>query len=157
MSRRRDRPRSGGRRQPRDRRSDRAPTRCLPLRRRREPGLAHARRCAEWKVSCPCESPFASGLSGAPYAGAARASEGGQLALAWSDAPLGLLDGHVVDAGLTAPHVAQVVELPLLVAVGPPPLACRIVRLVLEADGDAVAPEGPQVLAQPVVELAFPL
>src|SRR6478735_6295262 len=84
-------------------------------------------------------------------------SEDGQLALAGSDAQLGLVDGHVVDARLAAAHVTEVVELPLLVAVGPPPLPVGVARLVLETDGDAVAGEGPQVLPQAVVELALPL
>src|SRR3954462_10593509 len=73
------------------------------------------------------------------------------------DAPLGLLDRDVVDARLAAAHVALVVELPLLVAVAAPPLPRRVATLVLEAHGDPVAAERPQVLAQRVVELALPL
>src|SRR5262249_47078877 len=38
-----------------------------------------------------------------------------------------------------------------------PPLAARVVALVLEAHGDPVAGERPQALAQRVVELALPL
>jgi hypothetical protein len=49
------------------------------------------------------------------------------------------------------------VELPQLVAVRPPPLPVGVPALVLEADGDAVAVEGPQVLAQRVLVLARPL
>ncbi|GAA3086731.1 hypothetical protein GCM10020254_33990 [Streptomyces goshikiensis] len=66
-------------------------------------------------------------------------------------------DRDVVDAGLAASHQAVGVELPLLVAVAAPPLAGRVVPLVLEADGDAVAGVRPQLLAEPVVELAPPL
>src|SRR5690242_7415495 len=73
------------------------------------------------------------------------------------DAPLGLLDAHVVDRRLAAAHVALVVELPLLVAVAAPPLAGGVARLVLEAHGDAIAAERPQVLAQRVLALALPL
>jgi hypothetical protein len=49
------------------------------------------------------------------------------------------------------------VELPVLVAVAAPPLSVGVARLVLEADGDAVVGEGPQLLAQAVVEFALPL
>src|SRR5690625_1970085 len=83
-------------------------------------------------------------------------SEQGQLALARRAPQLGCLDRHVVDAGLTAGHVASVVELPQLVAVRAPPLSLDVTGLVLEAHGDAIALEGPQVLAQAVVALPFP-
>ena len=63
----------------------------------------------------------------------------------------------VVDARLAAAHVALVVELPQLVAVRAPPPTVDVAALVLEPDGDAVALERPQVLAQRVVELAVPL
>src|SRR3954469_24519141 len=71
------------------------------------------------------------------------------------DAPVALVDAHVVDARLAAAHVALVVELPLLVAVAAPPLPRGVVALVREAHRDPVAVERPQVLAQPVVELAL--
>src|SRR4051812_2377257 len=73
------------------------------------------------------------------------------------DAPVALLDRDVVDARLAAAHVALVVELPLLVAVAAPPLARGVAALVLEAHGDPVGGERPQVLAQRVVLLALPL
>src|SRR5215218_4553058 len=44
-----------------------------------------------------------------------------------------------------------------VVEVTSPPLSIRIVRLVLEPDSDAVLGEAPEVLFQPVVELASPL
>src|SRR5205823_8385914 len=49
------------------------------------------------------------------------------------------------------------VELPVLASVAPPPLAVGVVALVLEAHGDPVVREAPELLAQPVVELARPL
>src|SRR2546422_441293 len=73
------------------------------------------------------------------------------------DAALGLLDRDVVDAGLAAAHQAVLVELPQLVAVAAPPAARGVVAFVLEPDRDPVPVEGPQVLAQRVVELAVPL
>ncbi len=73
------------------------------------------------------------------------------------DAALVLLDAYVVDAGLAPGHQPVLVELPQLVAVRPIPLPVGVVRLVLEADGDAVAAEGPEVLAQGVLVFARPL
>src|SRR5579859_7816597 len=73
------------------------------------------------------------------------------------DPSLRLLDRDVVDAGLPPAHQAVLVELPQLVAVAAPPLTLHVVGLVLEPDGDPVRPEGPQVLAQRVVQLAVPL
>jgi hypothetical protein len=51
------------------------------------------------------------------------------------------LDGQVVDAGNPAPHHAQIVELPVLVAVAAEPIAAVIVPFVDKPDGDAVAGE----------------
>src|SRR5512138_48143 len=62
----------------------------------------------------------------------------------------------VVDAGLAAAHQAVLVEFPLLVAVGAVPLAAGVVPLILEAHGDAVAVERPEVLDQAVVALLLP-
>src|SRR4051794_24420201 len=77
---------------------------------------------------------------------------------AWpEDAARALVDPHVVDADLTATHVALAVELPLLVAVASPPLAGGVTTLVLEAHGDPVVRERPQVLAKRIVDLALPL
>src|SRR6516225_1739391 len=67
-----------------------------------------------------------------------------------------LVDRDVVDAGLAAAHVPMRVELPQFVAIGPPPLPRCVVGLVLEADGDAVLRERPEVLAQRVIEFALP-
>ena len=64
---------------------------------------------------------------------------------------------QVVDARLAAAHVSLGVELPLLVAVAAPPLAARIAALVLEANGDPVVRERPEVLPERIVQLAVPL
>src|SRR5215216_562613 len=72
------------------------------------------------------------------------------------EAPLALLDGEIVDAGLAPPHQAVFVELPLLVAVGAMPLPGIVVPFVLEAHGDAVPIERPEVLDQPIVVLPSP-
>jgi hypothetical protein len=73
------------------------------------------------------------------------------------DAPLRLVDRHVVDARLAPAHEAVVVELPQLVAVAAEPLAGRVVAFVLEAHRDPVPGERPEALAEGVVELSFPL
>src|SRR5215510_6085265 len=73
------------------------------------------------------------------------------------DAPLGLADRNVINAGLPASHEAIIVELPQLVAVAAIPLATDVMALVLEPDRDPVAMERPHVLAQGVVKLPAPL
>src|SRR5918997_1874606 len=70
---------------------------------------------------------------------------------------LGFVDLVIVYARVAAAHVPLVVELPVLVAGAAPPLAVLVVRLVLEAHRDAVVLVAPQLLHQPVVELALPL
>src|SRR5689334_3498798 len=115
----------------------------------------HAAVAGENRSSTSARLPFAIGVSLPSPAdsrprGASHGSEGGQLSLARRHPTIRLVDAHVVDARLATAHVAEVVELPQLVAVRAPPLSVRVLRLVLEADRDAVAREGPQVLAQPV-------
>src|SRR5262245_33835555 len=72
------------------------------------------------------------------------------------ESALDLFDSDIVDARLAPAHVAVLVELPVLVAVAAPPLPGVIMPLVLEAHGDPIIGEGPQALAQNVVELALP-
>src|SRR4051794_11013277 len=98
-------------------------------------------------------------FSAAPRRSSAERQSGALLGLgAWpEDAARALVDPHIVDAGLTATHVALAVELPLLVAVASPPLAGGVTTLVVEAHGDPVVRERPQVLAQRIVDLALPL
>ncbi|MFK4642342.1 hypothetical protein ABIF96_000916 [Bradyrhizobium ottawaense] len=67
-----------------------------------------------------------------------------------------LRNGDVVDRRFAALHQPVLVELPLLIAVGAIPLAARVVPFVLEAHGDAVLVEGPEVLDQAVVLLLLP-
>src|SRR5262249_3719306 len=70
---------------------------------------------------------------------------------------LRLPDGKVVDAGQAEPHQALVVELPVLVAVRAEPVVGIVVPLIGETNGDPASLEGPQLLDQPIVELAVPL
>ena len=58
---------------------------------------------------------------------------------------LRFLDRQVVYAGEAAFHVAGLVKLPILVAVGAIPLAGIVVPFVFEPHGDAVVAERPQV------------
>ena len=71
--------------------------------------------------------------------------------------PFVLADRQVVDARMPKGHQPVVVELPVLVAVRTEPVSGVVVPLIGEADGDAVAREGPQFLDQPVIKLARPL
>src|SRR5580692_1412384 len=71
-------------------------------------------------------------------------------------APVLLGNLHIIDAGLAAAHQAVLVELPLLIAVGAMPLATGIVPFILEAHGNVIAVEGPEVLDQAVIELVRP-
>src|ERR1700742_2405867 len=67
-----------------------------------------------------------------------------------------LFDREIVDAGDPAPHQAVFGKLPVLVAVGAKPAAGVVVPFVGEAHGNAIVRESPQLLDQPVVELAGP-
>src|SRR6185295_20186296 len=70
---------------------------------------------------------------------------------------LGLGDDDVVDAGVTPAHQSELIELPVLVAVGTEPVTRVVVPLVREAHRDAIALAGPHFLDEPVVELLRPL
>src|SRR5215203_7326160 len=73
------------------------------------------------------------------------------------EAAVAFLDGDIVDAGLAPPHQAVFVELPLLVAVGAVPLPGIVVPFILEAYGDAVLIERPEILDQAIIVLFRPL
>src|SRR5690349_7596969 len=66
-------------------------------------------------------------------------------------------DRQVVDAGNAMLHEPVVIELPVLVAVGTEPHAGIVVELVGEANRDPVPLHGPELLDEPIVELAGPL
>ncbi len=66
------------------------------------------------------------------------------------------LDRQVVDAGETAFHVAALVKLPILVAVGTIPLAGIVAPFVLETHRDAVVAERPQLFLQTIVQFFVP-
>jgi hypothetical protein len=70
--------------------------------------------------------------------------------------PIGLGDRLFVDTAVTDLHQAVLAELPVLVAIGPEPMAAVVVVLVGVAHGDAIAGKGPEFLDQPVVEFAVP-
>src|SRR4051794_7325189 len=95
----------------------------------------------------------------APSTPSAQRELGAPLGLAarTEDAQLVLCDTDVVDRGLAADHQAEVVELPQFVAIGAPPVTGGVPGLVLKAHRNAVAFEGPEVLAEGVIQLARPL
>ena len=53
------------------------------------------------------------------------------------------LDRQVVDAGITEAHQAVLVKLPVLVSVGPEPVARIVVKLIGKADGYTIFGKGP--------------
>jgi hypothetical protein len=70
--------------------------------------------------------------------------------------PLGLCYGVFVDAGEGRGHQTIGFEAPVLVAVGAEPLAAVVAVFVGEAVGDAAGCEGPELLDEPIIELARP-
>src|SRR5882672_6290336 len=70
--------------------------------------------------------------------------------------PLRGRDRQIVYRGVAAAHQPAFVELPVLVAVGAEPVAGIVTPLIGEAHRDPVAGEGPELLDQPVIELARP-
>src|SRR5258705_2735198 len=71
--------------------------------------------------------------------------------------PVGLADRQIVDARDPPPHEAAGIELPVLVPVGAEPLAAVVAPLVGEPDRDPVLVKRPQLLDEPVLQLAGPL
>ncbi len=71
--------------------------------------------------------------------------------------PLGFGDRYIVNRSVPCPHQAAFVEFPILVAERAVPVAGDVVRLVGEADGDAVVRKRPELLNEPIVEFALPL
>src|SRR5216683_3088655 len=71
--------------------------------------------------------------------------------------PVGLADRQIVDARDPPPHQAARIELPVLVPVGAEPLAAVVAPLVGEPDRDPVLVKRPQLLDEPILQLAGPL
>src|SRR3954451_15634881 len=70
---------------------------------------------------------------------------------------LAIFDRQVVDAGDPPSHQALFVELPILVAIATKPVARIVVPFICKAHGYPVVAKCPDLLDQPVVELATPL
>src|SRR2546421_583721 len=68
----------------------------------------------------------------------------------------GFRDPYIIDACLAPSHQAVAGELPLLVAMGPIPIAAVVMPFIGKAHGDPIAGKRPHVLDQTVVELALP-
>ena len=66
------------------------------------------------------------------------------------------LDWKIVDARVTEFHQAAGRELPVLVSVGPIPLAGVIAGLIREANSDPVPIERPQLLDEAILQLFGP-
>ena len=72
-------------------------------------------------------------------------------------APVSLADWRIIDAREAATHLAVVVKVPILVAVGTKPIAAVVMPLIGKTHRETVLPEGPELLDEPIVELALPL
>src|SRR5258705_13952721 len=70
---------------------------------------------------------------------------------------LAVFDRQVVDAGDAPSHQALFVELPILVAVATKPVAGIIMPFICKAHGYPVVAKRPDLLDQPILELASPL
>ncbi len=66
------------------------------------------------------------------------------------------LDRKIVDAGDPAAHQALLVELPVLVAVGPEPVPAVVMSLVSEPHSNSVLMVSPHLFDQAIVEFARP-
>src|SRR5258705_12928170 len=71
--------------------------------------------------------------------------------------PFAVLDGQIVDAGDPDAHQTVLVEFPIFIAVAAEPVAAIVKPFVGETRGDTILPKCPELLDQPVVELATPL
>ncbi len=81
----------------------------------------------------------------------------GASALGPAEEAIGFGDREVVDAGVAGLHEAVGVKFPIFVAVRTEPGTGLIVPFVGEADGDAIAGEGPEFFDEAVFALAGPL
>src|SRR3954469_8324451 len=66
-------------------------------------------------------------------------------------------DRQVVDAGNPPSHQALFVELPILVAIAAKPVAGIVVPFICKAHGNPVVAKPPDLLDQPILQLANPL
>src|SRR3984957_1893551 len=70
---------------------------------------------------------------------------------------LAIFDRQIVDAGEPPSHQALFVELPILVAIAAKPVAGIVVPFIGKAHGYPVVAKRPDLLDQPVFQLASPL
>src|SRR5882724_8035607 len=70
---------------------------------------------------------------------------------------LAIFDRQVVDAGDPPSHHALFVELPILVAIATKPVARIVVPFICKAHGYPVVAKRPDLLDQPILQLANPL
>src|ERR1700686_873864 len=70
---------------------------------------------------------------------------------------LAIFDRQVVDAGDPQSHQTLFVELPILVAIAAKPVAGIVVPFICKAHGYPVVAKRPDLLDQPILQLADPL
>jgi hypothetical protein len=69
---------------------------------------------------------------------------------------LAIFDRQVVDAGDAPSHQALIIEFPILVTIAAKPLAGMVVPFICKAHGYPVVAKRPDLLDQPIVQLAIP-
>src|SRR4051812_16977279 len=67
------------------------------------------------------------------------------------------VDRKIVYAGKTLSHQSMLIELPVLIAIGPKPVARVVLPLVRKANCDSIAIECPELLDQAIVQFLLPL
>jgi len=70
--------------------------------------------------------------------------------------PVGFVDRQIVDGSKASLHHASLIKLPVLVSVGPEPVAAVVMPLISEAHGNSVIGEGPEFLDQAIIQLLVP-
>src|SRR5215471_21518109 len=72
-------------------------------------------------------------------------------------AAVSLADWRIIDAREPATHQAVLAKLPILVSVGAKPVPAVVVPLIGKTHRNPVVPGGPELLDEPIVQLALPL
>lgn len=70
--------------------------------------------------------------------------------------PFFLVDGHIIDGGITAAHDAVLVVLPVFISVGAIPVPGIIMSFVSETYSDTISAEGPKFFDKSIVKLSIP-
>src|SRR5262249_11461246 len=107
----------------------------------------------------PSTPSFQTGALGGRFS-EAEAAQGGVIVRSPAERPAKLAvlltNGQVIDGRMTCRHEPLLIELPVLVAIGPKPVPGVVMPFVGESDSDSVALKRPELLDQSVVQLSVP-